>query len=145
VSVDDPSCPQALKTWYWRSRSRFYLQYEQRYNYFLFAGGHLGFHQDAAGIRCRSTFSCVGEPAYIVLGFGIAFLSSILPKLLLLPVYRPPCWTQGVFNKASSVALHFLAFVVPDSMIVASDIFFVPSTAQDMGTSVLLPPSWISD
>jgi hypothetical protein len=25
-------------------------------------GGHLGFHQDAACIRCRSTFYCVGDP-----------------------------------------------------------------------------------
>jgi hypothetical protein len=25
-------------------------------------GGHLGFHPDAAGIRCRSTFSWVGGP-----------------------------------------------------------------------------------
>jgi hypothetical protein len=26
------------------------------------SGGHLGFHQDAAGIRCRSTFTCVDDP-----------------------------------------------------------------------------------
>jgi hypothetical protein len=26
------------------------------------SGGHLGFHQDAAGTRCRSTFCCVGDP-----------------------------------------------------------------------------------
>jgi hypothetical protein len=26
------------------------------------SGGHLGLHLDAAGIRCRSTFSCVGDP-----------------------------------------------------------------------------------
>jgi hypothetical protein len=25
-------------------------------------GSHLGLHQDATGTRCRSTFSCVGEP-----------------------------------------------------------------------------------
>jgi hypothetical protein len=89
-------------------------------------------------------FSCVGEPAYIVSAFGIAFLSSIRPKLLLLPIYRPPCWTQGVVNKASRVALHFLALVVPDSIIIAFEIFFVPNTARYIGTSVLLPPSWIS-
>jgi hypothetical protein len=26
------------------------------------SGGHLGFHQDAAGIWCRSTFTCVDDP-----------------------------------------------------------------------------------
>jgi hypothetical protein len=26
------------------------------------SGGHVGFHQDAAGARCRSTFCCVGNP-----------------------------------------------------------------------------------
>jgi hypothetical protein len=109
------------------------LDYEQSYYYFRFAGGHLGFHQDAGGVRCRSSFSCVAEPAYIVLAFGIAFLSSIRPKLLLLPVYRPPCWTQGVVNKASRVALHFLALVVPDSIIITFKIFFRPKYGPRYG------------
>jgi hypothetical protein len=29
---------------------------------FPVSGGHLGYHQDAAGIQCRSTFTCVDDP-----------------------------------------------------------------------------------
>jgi hypothetical protein len=83
--------------------------------------------------RCRSSFSYVGEPAYVVLAFGIAFLSSIRTKLLLLPVYRPPCWTQAVVIKASRVALQFLALVVPDSIIITFEIFFRPKYGPRCG------------
>jgi hypothetical protein len=89
------------------------------------SGGHLKFHQDAACIRCWSTFTYVGDPCihdislwdrtsfkYTTVVITTSGLSAAMLDLM-------------VVGNPSSFAPHVLALTVPDSTIIAFEIYIL--------------------
>jgi hypothetical protein len=88
-------------------------------------GGHLGFHQDAACIRCRSTITRVDDPwihgislwdrtsiKYTTVVITTSGLSAAMLELM-------------VVGNPSSFALHVPASAVPDGTIIAFEIYIL--------------------
>jgi hypothetical protein len=96
--------------------------------------GHVGFHQDTADIRCRSTHTCVDDPLmhsisvwdrtsikYTTLVITASGLSAAMLDLM-------------VVGNPSSFALHVPVSVsaVPDSTIIAFEIYILSQTKPDI-------------
>jgi hypothetical protein len=96
------------------------------------SGGHVGFHQDAADIRCRSTHTCFDDPLmhnisvwdrtsikYTTVVFTTSGLSAAMLDLI-------------VVGNPSSFALHVPASAVPDSTIIAFEIYILSQIEPDI-------------